>query len=102
MGSSFDAGMVLVLSIWDDHAVNMLWLDSDYPTDADASAPGVSRGPCAVTSGVPTGEFFLHFHLSVREGANSVLQTSNLRALALLSSSLPSSTVTLEPHTLCK
>ena len=56
MGASFDAGMVLVLSIWDDHAVNMLWLDSDYPTDADASAPGVSRGPCAVTSGTPEGK----------------------------------------------
>ncbi|KAF9491003.1 hypothetical protein BDN71DRAFT_1434241 [Pleurotus eryngii] len=35
MGKSFDNGMVLVLSVWDDHAVNMLWLDSDFPTDKD-------------------------------------------------------------------
>lgn len=46
-------------SIWDDHAVNMLWLDSEaYPADADPSTPGVSRGPCAVTSGVPKGKLF--------------------------------------------
>ncbi|KAH9935898.1 cellobiohydrolaseI [Epithele typhae] len=55
MGDAFADGMVLVMSIWDDHAAHMLWLDSDYPTDADPSTPGVSRGPCATTSGVPTG-----------------------------------------------
>ncbi|KAH9852124.1 cellobiohydrolaseI [Lenzites betulinus] len=54
MGAAFEQGMVLVMSIWDDHAANMLWLDSDYPTDADASQPGVARGPCPTTSGVPT------------------------------------------------
>ncbi|KAL9114785.1 MAG: hypothetical protein Q9227_001465 [Pyrenula ochraceoflavens] len=55
MGSAFaNGGMVLVMSIWDDHAVNMLWLDSDYPTTADASAPGVNRGPCSTSSGAPT------------------------------------------------
>ncbi|KAF8708962.1 glycosyl hydrolase 7 (cellulase C) family, partial [Rhizoctonia solani] len=53
MGKAFDAGMVLVLSIWDDHAANMLWLDSNYPTDRPASQPGVARGSCATTSGVP-------------------------------------------------
>ncbi|KAF4574586.1 Exoglucanase 1 [Pleurotus pulmonarius] len=53
MGKSFDNGMVLVLSVWDDHAVNMLWLDSDFPTDKDPSLPGVSRGACATSSGVP-------------------------------------------------
>ena len=53
MGNAFKAGMVLVLSIWDDYAVNMLWLDSDYPTTADASKPGVARGTCATTSGAP-------------------------------------------------
>jgi len=45
--------MVLSLSIWDDYAASMLWLDSDYPTNKDASAPGVARGTCATTSGVP-------------------------------------------------
>ena len=54
MDSALEKGMVLALSVWDDHAANMLWLDSDYPADGDASSPGVSRGPCATTSGVPT------------------------------------------------
>jgi cellulose 1,4-beta-cellobiosidase len=53
MGTALNTGMVLALSIWDDHAANMLWLDSSYPLDKDASAPGVMRGPCATTSGVP-------------------------------------------------
>lgn len=53
MGDAFDKGMVLVMSIWDDHAANMLWLDSDYPVGADATAPGVARGTCATDSGVP-------------------------------------------------
>ncbi|CAE6429109.1 unnamed protein product [Rhizoctonia solani] len=53
MGKAFDSGMVLVLSIWDDHAANMLWLDSNYPTDRPASQPGTARGSCATTSGVP-------------------------------------------------
>ncbi|KAF8148440.1 cellobiohydrolase I-II [Crassisporium funariophilum] len=47
-------GMVLVLSIWDDHTANMLWLDSNYPTEEDPEAPGVARGTCPTTSGVPS------------------------------------------------
>ncbi|EJF67240.1 cellobiohydrolaseI [Dichomitus squalens LYAD-421 SS1] len=54
MGQSFDKGMVLVMSVWDDHEAQMLWLDSNYPTNGSASTPGVSRGPCATTSGQPT------------------------------------------------
>ncbi|CCO35084.1 hypothetical protein BN14_09198 [Rhizoctonia solani AG-1 IB] len=54
MSKAFDNGMVLVMSIWDDHAANMLWLDSNYPLDRDASQPGVARGTCATTSGVPS------------------------------------------------
>ncbi|EMC99908.1 carbohydrate-binding module family 1 protein [Baudoinia panamericana UAMH 10762] len=54
MGAAFDRGMELVISIWDDYAVDMLWLDSDYPTTADPGAPGVARGTCATTSGVPS------------------------------------------------
>jgi cellulose 1,4-beta-cellobiosidase len=54
LGDAFAKGMVLVLSIWDDYAVNMLWLDSDYPTDKPATDPGVARGTCATTSGVPS------------------------------------------------
>ena len=53
MGESFKRGMVLVMSMWDDHEAFMLWLDSDYPVDADPNDPGVSRGPCPTTSGRP-------------------------------------------------
>ena len=54
MGNAFQKGMTLVMSIWDDHEANMLWLDSAYPTDVPATNPGVSRGPCAANSGIPT------------------------------------------------
>ncbi|KAJ1562184.1 hypothetical protein HK096_001277 [Nowakowskiella sp. JEL0078] len=53
MGQAMDRGMVLVMSLWDDHDANMLWLDSNYPTTKSASTPGVARGACATTSGVP-------------------------------------------------
>jgi cellulose 1,4-beta-cellobiosidase len=54
MGASLARGHVLVMSLWDDHAVNMLWLDSEaYPADADPTAPGVARGTCSVDSGKP-------------------------------------------------
>jgi cellulose 1,4-beta-cellobiosidase len=46
MGEALDRGMVLVLSLWDDSQVNMLWLDATYPTDVPSSTPGVQRGPC--------------------------------------------------------
>lgn len=51
MSSALGAGMTLVMSVWDDHYANMLWLDSTYPTTA--TSPGAARGTCAVTSGVP-------------------------------------------------
>nr|CAM98445.1 cellulose 1,4-beta-cellobiosidase [Phialemonium thermophilum] len=51
MGKALAEPMVLVLSVWDDHAVNMLWLDSTYPTDS--TKPGAARGDCPITSGVP-------------------------------------------------
>mmetsp|Transcript_38755 Transcript_38755/g.89448 ORF Transcript_38755/g.89448 Transcript_38755/m.89448 type:complete len:793 (-) Transcript_38755:103-2481(-) len=50
MGISLDRGHVMVLSLWDDVAVNMLWLDSSYPLDESPSTPGVKRGNC--TGGV--------------------------------------------------
>jgi cellulose 1,4-beta-cellobiosidase len=46
--------MVLVMSLWDDHYANMLWLDSTYPTDASPDEPGKGRGTCDTSSGVPT------------------------------------------------
>jgi len=54
MGASLARGHVLVLSLWDDYAVNMLWLDSTYPTTGSTSTPGVARGTCPTTSGVPS------------------------------------------------
>jgi len=53
VGEAFDRGMVLVMSLWDDHEVHMLWLDSNYPTTADATKPGIARGPCSTSSGAP-------------------------------------------------
>merc|ERR1712080_748146 len=39
MGDSLERGHVLVMSMWDDHDANMLWLDSNYPLDKDPSVP---------------------------------------------------------------
>jgi cellulose 1,4-beta-cellobiosidase len=46
MGRSLDRGHVMVMSVWDDPAVNMNWLDSAFPLDVPASNPGVERGAC--------------------------------------------------------
>jgi len=48
---AIDAGVVLVMSLWDDHYANMLWLDSTYPVDS--TDPGAARGTCSTDSGVP-------------------------------------------------
>jgi cellulose 1,4-beta-cellobiosidase len=53
MGSAFAKGMVLVMSLWDDYYANCLWLDSTYPVTANPATPGVARGTCPTTSGVP-------------------------------------------------
>ena len=46
MGDSLDRGQVMVISLWDDVEVNMLWLDSAFPLDKDTTEPGVVRGDC--------------------------------------------------------
>merc|ERR1711865_385133 len=48
---AIDAGVVLVMSVWDDHSSNMLWLDSNYPVDS--TDPGTLRGYCSADSGKP-------------------------------------------------
>ncbi|KAL2170236.1 hypothetical protein VTG60DRAFT_5104 [Thermothelomyces hinnuleus] len=53
MSKALAAPMVLVMSVWDDHHANMLWLDSTYPVDADPNVPGKARGTCSTSSGVP-------------------------------------------------
>lgn len=52
MGKALAEGMVLVMSLWDDHYANMLWLDSTYPTTS--TGLGAVRGTCATTSGAPS------------------------------------------------
>jgi cellulose 1,4-beta-cellobiosidase len=54
MSKAFEKGMVLVMSLWDDAAAGMLWLDGDFPKDKPSSDPGVARGPCGPNSGDPT------------------------------------------------
>merc|ERR1711990_323076 len=48
---AIDAGVVLVMSLWDDHYANMLWLDSTYPVGS--TDPGTYRGACSADSGDP-------------------------------------------------
>ncbi|TFK98835.1 family 7 glycoside hydrolase [Pterulicium gracile] len=50
MGQALQKGMVLAMSIWDDHEAEMLWLDGSYPLDMDPSEPGITRGECAQDS----------------------------------------------------
>ncbi|WDK13041.1 glycosyl hydrolase family 7 [Colletotrichum graminicola] len=52
LNSAFDGKWVLVMSLWDDHYANMLWLDSTYPPEK-AGQLGAARGDCPTTSGVP-------------------------------------------------
>jgi cellulose 1,4-beta-cellobiosidase len=71
MGAALDRGMVLVMSLWDDHAAQMLWLDSNYPTTADPTKPGIARGTCATTSGKPEDV--------ERDSPNSSVTFSNIK-----------------------
>jgi len=86
MGKAFANGMVLVMSVWDDHAANMLWLDSNYPTTADATKPGIARGTCATTSGKPTDV--------ETSAANASVTYSNIRFGPIGSTYTGSSTTT--------
>lgn len=53
LNAALQKPMVLVMSIWDDHYANMLWLDSSYPPEK-AGTPGGDRGDCPQSSGVPS------------------------------------------------
>ena len=53
MAKALANGMVLVMSLWDDHYANMLWLDSTYPVNQSPATPGAARGDCPTSSGVP-------------------------------------------------
>ncbi|KAF4045764.1 Glycosyl hydrolase family 7 [Phytophthora infestans] len=71
MGEAMKSGMVLTMSLWTDHAAQVLWLDSDYPVTADPKKPGVSRGTCAKTTGVPKEV--------IAEQADATVAFSNIR-----------------------
>merc|ERR1711898_10983 len=64
MGESLARGHVLVMSLWDDHDVNMLWLDSTYPTDGQQK--GSHRGTCSTDSGKPSDVESQHPDSSVK------------------------------------
>ena len=51
MGEVLARGVVLVMSLWDDHYAHMRWLDSTYPTNS--TLPSDARGSCATDSGDP-------------------------------------------------
>ena len=71
MGRAGGAGTVLVMSLWDDHNSNMLWLDSNFPTNEPASKPGVARGTCSTSSGAPADV--------EKNSPNAQVQFSNIR-----------------------
>jgi len=53
MGEAMARGMVLTLSMWDDHDVGMIWLDATDPYPVPAGKKGAARGTCSQTSGNP-------------------------------------------------
>jgi len=53
MGEAMARGMNLVLSLWDDHDVGMIWLDATDPYPVDPAKPwGAPRGTCNQTEGL--------------------------------------------------
>ncbi|QDS73092.1 hypothetical protein FKW77_000280 [Venturia effusa] len=52
MSQALSRGMVLVLSLWDDHYAGMDWLDSVMPKGG-GTKPGEKRGECAAGEGEP-------------------------------------------------
>ncbi|OWY97742.1 Exoglucanase 1 [Phytophthora megakarya] len=45
-------GMTLAMSLWSNHAVYCLWLDTvNYPADADSLKPRVKSGMCPTSGG---------------------------------------------------
>lgn len=63
MGQSLKNGMTLVMSLWDDSAADMLWLDSTYPTTK--TSWGGPRGSCDTKTGNPDQERKQYPHSSV-------------------------------------
>eukprot|EP00428_Durinskia_dybowskii_P013942 CAMPEP_0170222500 /NCGR_PEP_ID=MMETSP0116_2-20130129/10945_1 /TAXON_ID=400756 /ORGANISM="Durinskia baltica, Strain CSIRO CS-38" /LENGTH=456 /DNA_ID=CAMNT_0010473193 /DNA_START=147 /DNA_END=1517 /DNA_ORIENTATION=+ len=66
MGEALDRGLVLALSLWDDAATEMRWLDSSFPPDVPAERLGVMRGPCDGSANNPTYLRTTHASASVK------------------------------------
>jgi cellulose 1,4-beta-cellobiosidase len=66
MGESLDRGMVLTLSLWDDQATEMRWLDSTFPVGEPATEPGNARGPCDDQDNSPNHLRSVHQHATVK------------------------------------
>jgi len=69
MSDALGRGMVLVMSLWDDHAAQMQWLDSTYP--ATKTTYGGPRGTCPTSAGVPDDV--------ERESPDAYVKYSNIR-----------------------
>jgi len=106
MTSAFNDGMVLVLSLWDDYYANMLWLDSDYPTTDAPSTPGVARGTCSTTSGVPAtveadspGSYVIYSNIKVGAINSTYTATTSSSGGGGTTSTSATSTTTLTTST---
>ncbi len=83
IGDAYKRGMTLVLSIWDDSAASMLWLDATYPIGSNE--PGASRGPCSVNNrGIN--------ELRSKYGSSAQVVYSDIQVNPIRSYSMPSTT----------
>jgi cellulose 1,4-beta-cellobiosidase len=69
MSDALGRGVVLVMSLWDDKSVNMLWLDSTFPVGS--TGPGSARGSCSTSSG--------NYEEVERDYPNSFVKYANIR-----------------------
>ena len=69
MSDALGRGVVLVMSLWDDHDSSMLWLDSTFPTNS--THVGAQRGACSIDSGKPDAV--------ESQSPNSYVKYSNIR-----------------------
>jgi cellulose 1,4-beta-cellobiosidase len=107
MTQAMNDGMVLVMSLWDDYYADMLWLDSDYPTTANPATPGVARGTCSTSSGVPatiesseSGSYVIYSNIKV--GAINSTYTGTTSSSSSSSSSKASTSTSTKSSTTLK
>ncbi|CAE8725890.1 unnamed protein product [Polarella glacialis] len=79
MGEALRRGMVSSLSLWDDSATQMRWLDSNYPVGADPGRPEWHAGPATDSPAART-----------TSGSTTPTPTSGTRALSTARSEPPS------------